>query len=652
MISTVENGRLVELNGDADHPYTKGKLCAKGYAFLERNYHIGRLKFPYFQEIKGSGKFRKITWEKAYELMIGEMMSIFKKHGSFLPIALLKGTGNLGIHHFVVDQFFSSIGETTRIADTSSLTVGDYSLEYDAADPKMIKEASMIMIWGANPAATNIHLMPFLIEAKVKGAKIVVIDPLYTQTAELADLYIQLRPSTDGALANILMKELIEAGAVDKSPIDSDTIKRIKVIDKENNLAKCGISEKAFAFLVEWLKDTHSVSYVIGSGVQKHMNGEQNIRAIRELALVHGDFGRNGRGVFFRQSDAMIFNNQAFTDAFPSNNRLWDINERRSRVLPSAAEPPLEMMWISGANPLTQESNPQYWSKFMKEIPFVVTVEHFLTPTAKMSNLVLPTTTHFEELDIVANHWHKGIALNENAVSPYFECRSEWTIMKDLALRLNKDVPGTCSFPIHSSEEEYLDSQFNDTVFKLYGIRKVSDLKRRNALVNPLYASLNDKEFDGSDKALEKGISSFSTFIEGESPTKEYPFWLITPHHPYRLNSQFHFLNLIDEKEAFMAIHSKVAKELGILDGEIVQVFNNQGCIEIKARHHTHMPHDILLIYQGWYPESNLCLNDLVSVKQTDVGDNNSAPKGIAYYDTFVNISKLSFFNNIKNKVL
>jgi anaerobic selenocysteine-containing dehydrogenase len=643
MISTVENGRLVELNGDADHPYTKGKLCAKGYAFLERNYHLERLKFPYFQEVKGSGKFKKITWEKAFELIISEMMSIFKRYGSFLPIALLKGTGNLGVHHFVVDQFFSSIGETTRIVDTSSLSAGDLSLEYDAPDPRMIKEASMIIIWGANPAATNIHLMPFMIEAKVKGAKIVVIDPLYTQTAELADLYIQLRPSTDGALANALMKGLIEAGAVNKSLVDADSINWIKDIDKENDHAKCGISEKAFALLLEWLKDAPSVSYVIGTGIQKHMNGKQNFRAIRKLALVHGDFGKNGGGVFFRQGDARIFNNQAFTNTFPSNKRLWDINNRKSRVLPSAAEPPLELMWISGANPLTQAPNLQFWSKFIKEIPFVVAVEHFLTPTAKMSNLVLPTTTHFEELDMVANHWHKGIALNEKASSPYYECRSEWTIMKDLALKLNKDLPGTCSFPIHSSEEEYLDDQFNETVFQLYGIRKISDLKRRNALVSPLYDSLNDKEFDGSGKALERGLSSFSTFIEGESPTKEYPFWLITPHHPYRLNSQFPFLNLIDEKEAFVAINSKVAKESGILDGEIVQVFNNQGCIEIKARHHTHVPPDILLIYQGWYPESDLRLNDLVSVKQTNVGDNNSDPIGIAYYDTFVNVSKLSF---------
>ena len=215
MISHIENDSIHHIAGDINHPYTKGKLCAKGFSYAEKNNHRDRLKYPYYQKVKGSGKYIQITWEKAFQLMIRELLNIHHQFDSFLPLALFKGSGNIGVHHYVTDDFFSNLGETTRMFSSSSLFSGLNTTESDTIavngpDPSTIKEASMIIIWGANPAATNIHLIPYIIEAKVRGAKIVVIDPLYTQTAELADLYIQLRPGTDGAFASLLIKHLIE----------------------------------------------------------------------------------------------------------------------------------------------------------------------------------------------------------------------------------------------------------------------------------------------------------------------------------------------------------------------------------------------------------------------------------------------------------
>ena len=125
--------------------------------------------------------------------------NIHKKYDCFLPLALYKGSGNIGVHHFVTDDFFTSMGETTRIIRSSFSSTGAEAVPYNAGavkmpDPSMIKYASLIIIWGANPAATNIHLIPLLLEAKGKGTKIIVIDPVFTETAELADLYIQIFP--------------------------------------------------------------------------------------------------------------------------------------------------------------------------------------------------------------------------------------------------------------------------------------------------------------------------------------------------------------------------------------------------------------------------------------------------------------------------
>lgn len=650
MISEVENNQLIHISGDTSHPYTKGKLCAKGYAYGEKNHHPSRLKFPYYQEVKGSGKFKQITWKKAFELILCEIMSIHERYENFLPIGLYKYTGNLGVQHFVAEQFFSSIGETTRIVGSPCASAGFEAIQYDMgsakmSDPSQLKEAKMIILWGSNPAVTNIHLIPFILEAKDKGAKIVVIDPLFTKTAELADMYIQLCPSTDGALSNVLLKRLYESDALDKTFLAQHSFgfdhfyEWIDQMDLQEYLQICGITESSLELLLTWIIEAGTVAHLIGIGLQRHSNGGQNIRAIQALAAAHGDIGTYACGIFFGRGDTMKFTNQQET-----SNRDIDMNKWITQ-----GQPTLEMMWISCRNPLTQDPNPRLIQEHLMKIPFVVTVEQFMTPTAAMSNLVLPTTTHFEELDIVTNFWHDKIAFNEKALPPYYESRSEWNIMNELAIRLKQFDEELCSFPIYSSEEEYLNKQFNQEIFEHHKIRKCSDLRKKSIPNMKETTAWRDKTFETktgryhfySVEAKKNGFSAIPKFTSGKSPTVEHPFWLLTPHHPYTINSQSFSIDLTDDGEAFVGIHPKVAKMLNIYNGEVVQVYNSQDTLEIKVVYSAQVPEDILLIYQGWYQRSQIIVNRLIPVLETDMGENVSGAKGIAYYDSFVNISKM-----------
>lgn len=659
MISTVENGRIAELKGDQSHPYTKGKLCAKGFSFIEANAHRDRVKFPYYQKVKGSGKFVKITWEKAYDMIVSEMVNIYQRNENLLPLGFYKGTGNLGVHHYVTEEFFTSMGETTKIIDASSSYV---SLQRfgSSSNPLTIKEASLIIIWGANPAATNVHLIPFIIEAKVKGSKVVVIDPLYTQTAELADLFIQIQPGSDGALAGLLIKGLVE------NLPDSEQTERfaeqVRWIPTEEALHICGVSTEAIDLLQEWLRKAGSVAHLIGNGVFRSAGTGQSLRMIEVLAEVHGDLGKNGGGIFIRKGSVRLFHNQLSGDDSTFKGRLLDLSNPEGGIRFyddlianhnlgdfSVAKSPVEMLWISCGNPLTQAPHPQLWSKFMQDIRLVVTVDHYLTPTANMSNLVLPTTTHFEEYDLVLNDYHQGLDYNEKAISPYYESRSEWSIMKELALRLNKALPGVCSFPVHSTEEEYLDAQFNDRVFQVYGVRRVTDIKSR---MGPVFPSKSQdravSEFKELEIALKERVENEQKgeFVKrgqtsaGKVPTTKHPFWLLTPHHPYRLNSQFYFLNLGDETEAYVGINAEAARKLGIFNGEIVRVSNNRDSIEIKAVYSTQVPEDIVFIYEGWYPESDVDVNRLIPSARTVTAEEGPSESG-ALYNTIVNIEKL-----------
>ncbi|WNS75961.1 molybdopterin-dependent oxidoreductase [Bacillus sp. DTU_2020_1000418_1_SI_GHA_SEK_038] len=641
IISHIEKDSIHHIAGDISHPYTKGKLCAKGFSYAEKNNHRDRLKYPYYQKVKGSGKYVQISWEKALQLIISEILSIHHHFGSLLPLALFKGSGNIGVHHYVTDDLFSHIGETTRMLGTSSLLSRLNALDSDkivknGPVPSSIKEASLIVIWGANPAATNIHLIPYLIEAKVKGAKIVVIDPLYTQTAELADLYIQLRPSTDGALASLLIKHLIENNTFDKSFFDLNSIEfnqlinNINKIDVEEYLLNCDVSKEATHLLLTWMTDADTISYVIGSGLQKHSNFGHTIRSIVLLATVHGDIDKMGGGIYLRDAkDTMVFNNQT-AEHLLGKKRIMDINNRDY-----VGDPPIKMLWVSCANPLIQEPNSTSTKQFLMDIPFVVTVDQFMTPTAQISNLILPTTTHFEEMDIIISWWHKEIALNEKALSPYYDSRSEWWIMTELARRLNQHLPSLCTFPIYSSEEEYLNAQFNHQVFNRYSVRNISDLKERS-----MTGTIPDTRVQQQYSNAAKQNIDFNPMM-GMLPPKEYPFWFITPHHPYAFNSQFHFLNLHNEKEAFVVIHPQAATDIGIANGDIVKIYNDQACIEMKAVCSKQVPKDIVMVYQGWYPDSDVTINDLIPAKQEGMSNQESIFKNYTLYDTFVNVEKL-----------
>ena len=636
MISHIEKDSIHHISGDINHPYTRGKLCAKGFSYAEKNNHRDRLKYPYYQKVKGSGKFIQITWKKAFQLMIRELLNIHHQFDSFLPVALFKGSGNIGVHHYVTDDLFSNLGETTRMFSSSSLFSGLNTTESDTItenvpDPSAIKDASMIIIWGANPAATNIHLVPYIIEAKVKGAKIIVIDPLYTQTAELADLYIQLRPGTDGSFASLLIKHLIEKNACDQRFLELDSIEinelidSINEIDEEDYLMNCNVSKEALSLMLTWLTDAKAVSYVTGTGLQKHSNFNQTLRFIEVLAAIRGDIGKIGGGIYSRDNDMMIFNNQT-PKKLVGKNRVMNINDRNR-----AGDQPVKMLLVSCANPLTQEPDSRATKRFLMDIPFVVTVDQFMTPTAQMSNLILPTTTHFEELDIIVNWWHREIALNEKALSPYYESRSEWWIMTELAKRLNEQLPSLCTFPIYSSEEEYLNAQFNNQVLQRYSIRSLSDLKERR-----MTGALSDTRVNQRHTNKAKDLKP----MLGELPSKDYPFWFITPHHPYAFNSQFHFLNLSDEKEAYAVIHPKVAADIGITSGDIVKIYNDQACIEVKALCSKQVPKDIVMVYQGWYPDSDVSINDLISAKQEVSREPSSIFNKYAFFETFVNVEK------------
>lgn len=651
MISYANNNKIKHIEGNITNPYTNGKLCAKGFSYIEQNHHEDRLKYPYYQKIKGSGSFTRISWEKAFELINNNLRKIYDEYNSLFPFALYKGTGNIGILQNVIDEFFASINNTTIInGATHSLNkaIKNLSKQNYNDDYKVITDCSLIIIWGANPAVSNIHLIPLIIDAKMKDAKVVVIDPIYTQTAELADLYIQVKPNSDRLFSYVLIKLLVESGYFNPFTIEEklddfvNFFENLLTINIEDFLEYCNVNLDILNELIALFQTSKKVAFVLGTGLLKHANSSDNLQSIKLLLLLEEITKQEKSNVLFKKGKLSLFSNERVyckkdNLRFINTNELNFHNKNNKTI-------PIEMLWISCGNPLNQELNSRSFKSFMDNVPFVVTVDRFMTETAKMSNLILPTTSHFEQSDIVISNFHNKIAFNEQAAEPYFESKSDWEIITHLAKSIKKDGKIPCSFTIYDNEEQYLNAQFNSHVEDVYNVKDVAQLKKYNHI--PYKNPKSNDDHQGSNKSnisfpskneLNKQLNLIKTF----GPSKQYPFWLITAHHPYMLNSQFHYLNLTDEQEVCVYLNSKKGAELNINNGEVVSIFNEQSAFNIKATYNNSLPKDILLIYQGWHMESGIVLNELISEWQNIYDDPHSTNHLYAFFDTFVNIKKI-----------
>lgn len=653
MHAYVKNARLVQLTGDSSHPFSEGKLCAKGFASIKGIYHRNRLKYPYYQKIRGSGNFQKITWEKAYEILLEEMGRLYDRDNNFSSLAFHQSTGNTGILRYISEEFFRKIGATQIATGARSLVGVEAALRDNdfldiTMDPDEIFDASLIMIWGANPAATNVHLASRLLEAQARGTKVVVIDPVYTQTAKIADAYVQITPSTDGALANAMTKRLVEMNGVDMNALETNAmdyhpfISSIKNIDVEKHLHICDISKETLTYLMDEIISANAILHVVGVGLQKHRNGGQNVRTIQAFAAMRGDLWRLGGGIFFPQRLLQQPLKMALLPSEKEGSATLSWGEFVDAESSATTGKNIDFLWITSANPIVQ--NPNIVRRRLEKINFIVTVDNYLTSTAMMSNLILPATAHFEQMDVVFSNW--GIALNEQAIAPFYESRSEWQIITEFAEKIKGRWPHVANIPDYTSETEFLNKFLQRSRLRdIYGIDTIAELKQ-----NIIKRNLWNECIPDSDVKLKYRFFSniqggeesnpMPLFVEGESPRKEYPFWLLSPHSPDAFNSQYWNLHIGGKFEPFVCMNKDVAKAFGLYDGEMIQLYNDEGAIQMKVRFDEGISGDTLLVFQGWTDQDIQNVNQLVSLKYTDVHGKCFRNNGIAYYDTFVNIRR------------
>ena len=329
----VDNDKI-KIEGDKLHPYTKGFICNKGRAHLERLNHEKRIYCPL---LKVNGEFKEITFDEALEIM-SQKLKTYKENFSQKSILYYTEYGSGSVLKDIGGIFFNFFGGASVSEGGSCWSAGIKAQKYDFGSSKShslddLLNSKSIFIWGKNPANTSIHTMKAIIEAKKNGSKIIVIDPIKTETSKFADVYIRINSGSDGALATSMAKIIIDRNLVDKEFIENyvvgfDEYKNyIDTLNLDELSEECGVEVEKIEELVNLYTNKYS-SILIGYGMQKYLNGGNNIRIIDSLASITGQIGFSGGGVNYANK---VYPNILNTDPYQSykyaDNRVFDVSD-------------------------------------------------------------------------------------------------------------------------------------------------------------------------------------------------------------------------------------------------------------------------------------------------------------------------------------
>ncbi|MEH6907791.1 molybdopterin-dependent oxidoreductase [Neobacillus drentensis] len=669
IVTTVEDGRITFITGNEKNTYTKGRLCVKGNTYPRVVYSPDRIKYPMRQKGRGSGNWERISWDEAYTIIAKKILDIKKEYGSTLPICLNKYSGNFNILNYATEGMLSSIGYTTRAQGTPCDPAGSDAQGFDMGapynnDPEQFLDADYIILWGANPSWTSAHSMYFIEQAKERGTKLVVIDPLITQTASKADEYIQVKASTDGALALGMIRYILDHHLYDQNWVNQNSIgfndffsyvkKNITV---EWAAEKTGVPKPVIERIAREYATAKPANIWIGFGMQRHVNGGAMVRAIDALAAITGNIGKKGGGVNYIGEETWGFNYYTMGFGAPEGSggeadRYVSMNNFGAQVL-DANDPPIKMMWIACRNPMAQDPEPNVVKKAFDQMDLIVTADLYMNKTVEYSDIVLPVTTPFESVGVNVSYWHYWMNVNEQAIKPLYETKSDLEIAMGLSKKLNQLKPGSCTFPVTGDPLEWVEKELNDDIKALFNVKSWDDLRKNggtakaNESITVAWKDLKFRTPSGkyefySKTAAEYGHHPLPVFTEEYKAPSEYPIRCMSPHWKFGIHSQFQHQDWLMAIQAhpFIEIHPDLAKKKSIRDQDIVKIINETGYMTLPAKITKMVPADTVVMYEGWWKGVNYTENFTVKALQEDMGEHLKGQRGIAFHDNFVNIEK------------
>ncbi len=609
LLVNVEDGHGSRLRGDPAHPITQGFLCGKVAKYLDREYSPERLLHPLRRlGAKGEGRFEQISWDAALDEIASRLGAAAKEHGpeSILPysyagtMGMLQGSG-------MDRRFFHRLGasrldRTICSAAGSAGLMATMGLRY-GTEPEQFRHSKLIIAWGANVLGTNVHLWPFIVEARRNGAKFYVIDPVKNRTGALADKFFQVNPGSDLALALGLMHVIFRDSLEDavylaEHTSGSDSLRALAADYTPDRVAAwTGITAADIESLAVEYATTRPAAIRVNYGVQRSERGGSAVRAITMLPAVTGSWKEVGGGLQLSTSQSFQFNRPSLErpdlqelSSLGREARLVNMTELGS-ALTSLNEPPVKALVVYNSNPAAiAPDQTKVRAGLLREDLFTVVLEQFQTDTANFADIVLPVTTFLEHSDLYLAYGHYYVQLARPALPRPGEVRSNNDIFRELAKRIG--FQDAC---FAESEDDMIRGLLQSGHPFLDGIT-LERLEREHFVrLNVAgegeaflpFALGNFGTPDGRARLDAAGLAYNppAESRQGDQQLRDsYPLELITPKNDDSMNSTFGNRKGVDEQTASLWLHEEDAERRRIRTGDFVRVFNARGSLRLKAR--------------------------------------------------------------------
>ena len=657
----IEEGRLVNIDPHPGNKATPEGICIKGLSYVERAHSSNRILHPLRKN--KSGVFQQFSWKTALDEIADRLQNLKSEWGP-QSILYYAASGMSGLNNGYSSRFWELFGGATNMfgnlcwpagLEAIQLTLGDNKHN----DPWDIEHAKLIILWGKNPAETNIQQMIFIERAQANGAKLIVIDPRRTQSSEQADLLIQPKPGTDAALALGIANLMIKNNWIDHDFIKKNVLgfpeftKSIENFTPEKTLEITDVPLKFIEELAYDIGHIQPMTLAPGYGMQRFTNGGQTIRSLLALSIISGNIGKQGACFHYADLQSYVFDSikepmSYYPEIAPNSKfrRTISMAKLGSDML-AQRDPELKMIWVERGNPVTQNPDTNTILKAFRKLDFRVVVEQFMTDTAKEADIILPAKNMFEQTDIIGSYWNPYVQLKPKVLDPAGEVKPEPEIYYLLARKLGFE---------ESEIERYLPRPGDENIVKKLKVlmEQYPELDYEKLKENPAiapgnesiaYANLKFNTPSGKIELLSKQakekwdvnpLPSYEPLIKEETVKKEkYPLQLLSPNTKNRIHSQFGNLEVIRQfaAEPYAVISSKDAIARGIKEGQKIKIFNDRGALTTKAKINFSIKAGCVVYYNGWWMSEGGTPNLLTKGRETDMG------YGTAFHDCFVEIT-------------
>jgi anaerobic selenocysteine-containing dehydrogenase len=654
MLVTVENGVATKIQGDPTMPFTEGTLCTKVTHYLERTYSPDRLLYPQKRVgRKGEGKFRRISWDEALDEIAARLKALPPEE--ILPCSYA-GTMGMVQYSSMDRRFWHRLG-ALQLDRTLCSSAGKFGLKATLGgsvgmDPERFDEAKLIILWGANPVVSNLHLWSRVQEAKRRGAKVIAIDPYRSLSAEKCTQWIGLMPGTDGALALAMMHVLAKESLLDRDYIAKYTLgfeklaERLPQYTPEWASKICGVPAAEIIQLARDYGTIKPAAIRLNYGMQRHAGGGIAARTISCLPALTGAWREAAGGIVLTTADFYKFDHAGLERPDLLDGRKPRVvNQAKLGDALTSTKTPVRAIVVYNNNPVAVcPDSAKVVAGFQREDLFTVVMDHFQTDTADYADILLPATTQLEHHDVHKSYGHLYVLANSPAIAPVGESLPNSEVFRRLAQRMGYDEP--C---FRDSDEDICRTALNGTTdweaLKRNGWERLPVAARFAPFAQGGFPTPSGKCELYSDSLAKQGIDPLPfynppTEVDNAELAKKFPLAFLSPPARHFLNSSF--ANMVRfrefEREPHLDLHPDDAAARGIADGDLVRVFNDRGSYRVKARINGKPRRGVVVAPSVWWKKfspDGQNANNVTSQHTTDLGG------GACFYDCRVQVERI-----------